>query len=267
MNTDTPKMKKDSDDINKLHESYIQLLEKQKFDEKDLDYSILEKQMPVLQRVAETCNSIITVFDLFQKKHVYHSSNFESFLGYTKNDFNEGGEYFLDSKTHPDDYITLFQNGITLFKLFTSISIEQRLNCKLINEYRILNAENQYIRVIEQQQTLELDKKGNVWLALSILDISPDQNIMDNLKARIVNFKTGEFVPLLQSNLNNNLTLTKREIEILNHVKDGKLSKEISDTLCISVHTVNTHRQKILEKLSVNNSMEAVKIAADLGWI
>ncbi len=254
-------------DIKKLHETYIKLLEKQKFDEKDLDYSILERQTPVLQKLAETSNSLITVFDLFQRKHVYHSSNFESFLGYTKNDFNEGGEYFLDSKIHADDYIALFQNGITLFKLLASITSEQRLNCKLINEFRILNSANQFIRVIEQQQTLELDKKGNVWLALSILDISPNQNINENLKAQILNFKTEEFVPLLQSKFNKNLTLTKREIEILNYVKDGKLSKEISDKLFISVHTVNTHRQRILEKLSANNSIEAIKIAENLGLI
>lgn len=260
-------MQIDSNDIKKLHEIYFKLLNKQQFDEKELDYSILEKHVPVLQKLAETSNSLITVFDLFQKKHVYHSNNFEAFLGYTKTDFNEGDEYFLDSKIHTEDYIALLQNGITLFKLLSSITIEQRINCKLINEFRILNASNQYIRVIEQKQALELDNKGNVWLALSILDISPNQNINENINAEILNFKTGEFVPLLQSKFNKDLILTKRQIEILKLVKEGKLSKEISDKLFISVHTVNTHRQKILEKLSVNNSMEAVKIATRFGLI
>lgn len=260
-------MQIDKDDINKIHETFIRLFEKQNFDEHELDYSILEKHKPTLQKIADTSNSLITVFDLFQKKHVYHSSNFETFLGYKKNDFENEGEYFLDSKIHPEDYVALLQNGITLFDLLINISNEQRLNCKLISEFRILNASNQFIKVIEQQQALELDHKGNVWLALSILDISPNQNINENLKAQILNFRSGEFVRLLQSNVNKDLTLTKREIEILKHVKEGKLSKEISDKLCISVHTVNTHRQKILEKLSVNNSMEAVEIATKLGLI
>ncbi len=260
-------MQTNRNDIRELHKTYFNLLEKQQFEEKELDYSILETQTPFLQKLAETSNSLITVFDLYQKKHVFQSSNFETFLGYKKNEFEKEGEYFLDSKIHTDDYIALLQNGITLFQLLTSISIEQRLNCKLINEFRILNASNQFIRIIEQQQTLELDKKGNVWLALSILDISPNQNINENLKAQILNFKTGEFVPLFQSRLDKNMTLTKREIDILNLVKDGKLSKEISDKLFISVHTVNTHRQKILGKLSANNSLEAIKIAANLGLI
>jgi DNA-binding CsgD family transcriptional regulator/PAS domain-containing protein len=254
-------------DIDRLHEMYINLLESQQFDEQELDYSILEKQIPVLQKLAETSNAIITVFDLFQKKHVFQSYNFETFLGYTKKDFEEVGEYFIDSKIHPEDYIALLENGITLFDLMTNISSELRLNCKLINEFRILNASNQYTRVIEQQQTLELDNRGNVWLALSILDISPNQEVNERLKAQILNFKTGEFVRLLRPKVNKEMALTKRQIEILQHIREGELSKEISDKLFISVHTVNTHRQKILEKLNVNNSMEAVHIAAKLGLI
>lgn len=61
--------------------------------------------------------------------------------------------------------------------------------------------------------------------------------------------------------------LTTREIAVLQLIKEGLLSKEISEQLFISVHTVNTHRQRILEKLDVNNSMEAVKYASALGLI
>jgi hypothetical protein len=69
-------MQIDRKDINKLQETYTELLEMQQFDESELDYSILDKHIPILQKLAETSNSLITVFDLFQKKHVYHSSNF-----------------------------------------------------------------------------------------------------------------------------------------------------------------------------------------------
>lgn len=254
-------------EIIKLCETYMKLLEKQQFDKQGLDYTILKKHNPALRMLAEKSNSFITVFDVFQKKHVFHSSNFEAFLGYAKKDFEDEEAYILNSKIHPEDYLLLLKNRVTLFQLLTNIPVNLKLNCKLINEFRILNAANQFIKVIEQQQVLELDNKGNVWLALSILDISPNQNVNETLKAQILNFKTGEFVNLLRSKDNKGIALTKREIEILKHVKEGKLSKEISDKLYISVHTVNTHRQKILRKLSVNNSMEAIKIAADLGLI
>ncbi|HEX2901046.1 MAG TPA: helix-turn-helix transcriptional regulator, partial [Bacteroidia bacterium] len=61
--------------------------------------------------------------------------------------------------------------------------------------------------------------------------------------------------------------LTSRELEVLSLIQQGHLSKEISDLLSISVHTVNTHRQHILEKLDAGNSMEAVQMAARLGLL
>ena len=61
--------------------------------------------------------------------------------------------------------------------------------------------------------------------------------------------------------------LSARETEILKLVAQGKLSKEIADILQISIATVNTHRQNILQHLNADNSMEAVSHAHSLGLI
>ena len=53
--------------------------------------------------------------------------------------------------------------------------------------------------------------------------------------------------------------LTPREREILALAKEGMFSKEISEKLNISIHTVNRHRQNILEKLQVDNMIEAIR--------
>ena len=55
--------------------------------------------------------------------------------------------------------------------------------------------------------------------------------------------------------------LSLREKEVLRCIQNGMLSKEISQRLHISINTVNRHRQNILRKLSVGNSMEAVNAA------
>jgi DNA-binding NarL/FixJ family response regulator len=47
--------------------------------------------------------------------------------------------------------------------------------------------------------------------------------------------------------------LTSREKEIVRLIIDGKKSKEIADTLFISVKTVHKHRSNILEKLGLNS--------------
>lgn len=140
------------------------------------------------------------------------------------------------------------------------------MNHKLINEYRILNAQNQYIRLVEQHQILELDKKGQVWLLMSIVDISPNQETFEGINSQFFNFRTGQIIPLEPAQ-KAQIELTKREVEILKLVKGGFLSKEISNRLSISVHTVNTHRQRLLEKLGANNSIEAIMFASKLGLL
>jgi DNA-binding NarL/FixJ family response regulator len=55
--------------------------------------------------------------------------------------------------------------------------------------------------------------------------------------------------------------LTQREREILQLIAEGKSTKEIASMLYISVKTVETHRQKIMEKLNLNNVAELTKYA------
>lgn len=47
--------------------------------------------------------------------------------------------------------------------------------------------------------------------------------------------------------------LSEREKEIIRGVARGKVNKEIADDLCISVHTVATHRRNICNKLGIRS--------------
>lgn len=61
--------------------------------------------------------------------------------------------------------------------------------------------------------------------------------------------------------------LSKREVEILSHLADGKPNREIGKLLHISTRTVDTHRSNILKKLKVRTNAELVKIAIAQGLI
>lgn len=50
--------------------------------------------------------------------------------------------------------------------------------------------------------------------------------------------------------------LTSREQEILTLLARGKSNQDVADLLALSVHTVRTHRQNILEKLDLHNAAE-----------
>lgn len=56
-------------------------------------------------------------------------------------------------------------------------------------------------------------------------------------------------------------TLTKREIEVLRLIAEGKKNSEISGELCIASVTIQNHRSSIRDKLNIKNQAEFVKYA------
>lgn len=55
-----------------------------------------------------------------------------------------------------------------------------------------------------------------------------------------------------------NVSLTKRENEVLKHLVEGLNNSEIASKLNITVHTVKAHIHNIYTKLSVQGRIEAV---------
>jgi DNA-binding NarL/FixJ family response regulator len=60
---------------------------------------------------------------------------------------------------------------------------------------------------------------------------------------------------------------TEREREIILLCRDGLMCKEIAARLGIGIRTVNTHKEKIFQKLGINNTMEMVQYALKRGII
>jgi len=54
------------------------------------------------------------------------------------------------------------------------------------------------------------------------------------------------------------VALSVREIEIIKLIAQGLTNKEIADNLFLSVHTVNTHRKNIMQKLGLKNTASIV---------
>ena len=82
--------------------------------------------------------------------------------------------------------------------------------------------------------------KGNKYICREIIDIISEGMFGDK-----------EDIPDINS-------LTEREIDVVNLVKIGASSKEISQTLNIALKTVEVHRHNILKKLKLKNSASLV---------
>jgi two-component system, NarL family, nitrate/nitrite response regulator NarL len=61
--------------------------------------------------------------------------------------------------------------------------------------------------------------------------------------------------------------LSKREVEVLEHLAQGKTTTQIAEELFVSENTVKTHVRHILGKMEASNRAEAVSKASQMGLI
>jgi DNA-binding NarL/FixJ family response regulator len=59
--------------------------------------------------------------------------------------------------------------------------------------------------------------------------------------------------------------LSKKEVEVLTFISEGKSSKEIAEKLGLSIRTVSNHRANMLKKTNLNNTAELVRMASTEG--
>lgn len=231
----------------------------------ELDYSIIEKKKGDWTKLSEISHSIVLVFDCYTNKFVFVSNNIPESYGIDYSRLIFDGHIPALEIMHPDDihYGLLVREKI--YSLLSGFSPEEKMKYKIVHEMRMKNVRGEYIRIIEQEQAIELDELGNIWLMLSVIDIDASHD-SEITKSHLYNFETGEQIFI---NLSDTLEepLTVRELEVLQMMKHGLLSKEIANMLKVSINTINSHRQNILQKLKANNSIEAVNLAQRLGLL
>jgi len=164
-------------------------------------------------------------------------------------------EINIEKLVHPDDLEVVRRIDKKVWELLDTLSEEEKLAYKYIYELRVLER-GKYVRMIYQTRILAF--KEDNFLAMGMIDLAPEQSANTTVRFQIKNCLTDEVVPFAIETATDVL-LTPREREVLALAKEGMFSKEISEKLNISVHTVNRHRQNILEKLQVDNMIEAMK--------
>ena len=164
-------------------------------------------------------------------------------------------ELNIENLVHPDDLEVVRRIDKKVWEFLDTLPEEEKLAYKYIYEMRVLDR-GKYVRMIYQTRLLAF--KNDNFLAMGMIDLAPEQSANTSVRFQIKNCLTDEVVPFTIETATDVL-LTPREREILALAKEGMFSKEISEKLNISIHTVNRHRQNILEKLQVDNIIEAIR--------
>lgn len=99
---------------------------------------------------------------------------------------------------------------------------------------------------------------------VGILNMSSTIEIFErNLLVPINNIKNQEVIPLKTLPFS---AITKREREILLLIFNGKKTKEIADTLFLSVKTIENHRNNILKKTKSKSMIHLMNLLCQIGF-
>ncbi|KMQ68500.1 LuxR family transcriptional regulator [Chryseobacterium sp. FH2] len=161
------------------------------------------------------------------------------------------------SKIHPDDKLKKYIHELRFFKLMDSINPEERTGFNVLSRIRMKDKNEEYRFIQHRMFYVYSPYNGKLRFALCLYNIALEQSLNFPAEFLIVNSTKGKVIA--EDKLNYKNILSQRELEVLKYVGEGFTSREIADYLSISINTVSRHRQNILEKLKVKNSIEAFK--------
>jgi DNA-binding CsgD family transcriptional regulator len=245
--------------IFKQHQCYVSKQDYENFDEKMCSYL----------KIWNIEQGMYSVCDLKQQRFLHVSQKLKNLLGFEDNiEWHPGSVTGIYALIHPDDLPVVLETEIMLHHYLRNLHPVEKLNYKLVYDFRIRDCKSRYLRFVHRLLILENDKYGNSWLALLISDLL-SFNASDGIPRRfLINTQTSEF-KLFSNDINPKSLklLTQREQEILLFISHGLDTATISEMLFISICTVNNHRQNILSKLKTNNMTMAVNYARIIGCI
>ncbi|UMQ43377.1 response regulator transcription factor [Chryseobacterium sp. Y16C] len=123
------------------------------------------------------------------------------------------------------------------------------------NEFAVINS------TLEEGAMGYIQKNALVSeIILGIQTILKGEKFLCNQTKKIVEMKAN-------SGLNTIPKLTRREKEILQEASLGLTTIQIADKLCISPHTVESHRKNLIAKFKTTNISTAVKLAMEYGLV
>ncbi|MGV7106028.1 LuxR C-terminal-related transcriptional regulator [Flavobacterium sp. U410] len=205
-------------------------------------------------------NSYFIVTNTTRQNYPFVGKGFHANLGLDPEKMKTEGTKYWHQFIHPDDAI-IWVNMMHEMMRYTlqKVSLDNRKNLTYGWNFRIRTIWGNYKTIYAHTLPVVLDEEGKPVVGVTQHTIIGEGNttpIIGTIK--ILNEKN-QYETLLTRNFSNqyfNSLLTKKELEIFEHIKKGFTSKEIGELLFISRHTVDTHRRKILKKTKQNSFNE-----------
>ena len=195
-------------------------------------------------------------------KFEYISKNFNSCLGIDTKLLNMQGMRYFWSRIHPDD-VEAWLSALNQLMEFTlkDIPENKRKRMNYTWNYRFKNSKDEYVNIIQNTTPLAFDSDMKPIIGLAHYTVT-NSNIKMQItaSAKLLNdnneYETKYFNNFSQKLLKDGIS--NRERDVIRLLILNQSSKQISEKLNISSHTVDTHRRNILKKLNISSTGELI---------
>lgn len=192
----------------------------------------------------------------------YVSKNFKACIGLDSELLEQQGMRYFWSRIHPED-LEKWLTALNQLMEFTlgNINEEDRNKANYTWNYRFKNADDAYVNIVQNTTPLAFDSLGKPIIGLAHYTVlHPDLKMDISASAKILNDKD-EYETVYFNNFSQKLLsggISNRERDVIRLLVLNYSSKEISEKLNISPHTVDTHRRNILKKLNISSTGELI---------
>lgn len=166
------------------------------------------------------------------------------------------------SAIHPDDVEFVVKAEAFLTKFFyEKVTRDKLLNYKISYSHRARFKDGNYALINHQALMLTMDDKGGYGKSLNIHTRIDHLSNHNTYKISLIGLN-GEpsFMNInLEDDGKNRIEFSKREVDIIRLISEGKNNESIGLQLSISLLTVKKHRSNILEKAECSNSAQLIK--------
>lgn len=257
----------------KLPKEYFDLVEAWRttyYGQVAVNYGNYFRDNPAIVTLLDYSPCVTKILDLRTQQFSFVSSNTETIFGYSRSHFLDNGLPFCNKIIHPDDLHKKWKLLKRIWDYMLAAPSERLNHCKFSYDYRIVRPDGKEVRILAQNSVLQTDSEGNITHVLGMYSDISHWKKSEQQFASVVSTTTNTctFFSIDDSeNINHQGCLSKRELEIVKLMAEGYSSKLIAEKLFISFHTVNTHRQKIIEKTKTRNTGGLVQFATVHGLI